>query len=263
MHTIGSSCRRRGTSTVFGVMIFIGIMFTAVIPMFLVMNQADTLQEIRKVEVGRLDEEHATESVFFHLETSIDFDSEAGVNKPIIKLVFYNRCEIAVKIVHVWINGELREVNYLIPPTGQDSWVLRDFVEYDIGTPLSFSVMAVTDKGNILLPPSGNPEYSFILGLGGSWKHEVYSIYIMMTQKRSQLRILVIRTNEFDGAPIEPHTTIFNDGVAMNLDGYLIGVPYDGTYRVIVTWLHEIELTEDGGAEVRLGEDCLAALVII
>jgi len=239
-------------------------MFTAVIPMFLVMNQTDTLHEIRKVEVGRLDEEHATESVFFHLETSIDFDSEAGVNKPIIKLVFYNRCEIAVKIVHVWINGEPREVNYLIPPTGQDSWVLRDFVDPQTTDPVSFSLMAVTDKGNILLPPSGNPEYSFNPdSLIGSWEHEVYSIYIMMTQKRSQLHILVIRTNEFDGAPIEPHTTIFNDGVAMNLDGYLIGVPYDGTYRVIVTWLHEIELTEDGGAEVRLGEDCLAALVII
>jgi len=84
-----------------------------------------------------------------------------------------------------------------------------------------------------------------------------------MTHKRSQLHILVKRTNDVDGNPIEPHTTVFDDGVANNLDGYLIIVPYDGTYLVIVTWSFDIELTESGGECVTLDQYHLAALVIV
>lgn len=224
MYTIGSSFRRRGTSTVLGTLIFVGIMFTAVIPMLLVMNQADTLQEIRKVEVGRLDEERAIENIFFNLETSID----TGTNEPIIKLVFYNRCVMAVKIIHVWINGALREVDFLIPPTSDRPLELRDFVDPQTPDPVSFSVMVVTDKGNIFLPSSGNPEYSFIDGVGG-WEHDVYTIYIMMTEKRNQLHALVV----FD--PGGSDIIIFDDNLINNLPGYWINVPFEGNYQILVT----------------------------
>jgi len=39
------------------VIIFVGIMFTAVIPMMLVMRQADTLHEMRKHQLEIVDEE--------------------------------------------------------------------------------------------------------------------------------------------------------------------------------------------------------------
>ena len=226
MCIIGSSCRRRGTSTVFGVMIFVGIMFTAVIPMLLVMNQADILYERRKAEVGRLDEEGAIENIFFNLETSIDPVTE----EPIIKLVFYNRCVIAVKIIHVWINDELRDVNYLIPPTGNEEWELRNFVDPPYQDTASFSVMVVTDKGNIFLPSSGNPEYSYDIESGlGSWEHDVYTIYIMMTEKRNQLHLLVTFL-----VPENPGIIIFDDGLENNIDGYWINVPFEGDYHIMV-----------------------------
>ena len=254
MHTIGSSCRRRGISTILGVIIFVGIMFTAVIPMFLVMNQADTLHEIRKVEVGRLDEEHAMENVFFHLETSIEPDPETEIDKPIITLVFYNRGELAVRIIHVWINDELRDVNYLIPPTGQSSWILGGFENPPPEEPLSFSIMAVTDRGNIFLPTSGNPEYSFILGVG-SWNHDVYTIYIMMTETRPQLHALITFLDP-EGSDI----TVFNDNLDNNQEGYALGVPFPGTYLIIVTQFHETILF----AEPRtVSPENLAVLVII
>ena len=37
--------KRRGVASILGTIIFIGIMFTAIIPMYLVMKQADTLYE--------------------------------------------------------------------------------------------------------------------------------------------------------------------------------------------------------------------------
>ncbi len=231
MYTIGSSCRRRGISTIFGVIIFVGIMFTAVIPMFLVMKQADILHEIRKVEVGRLDEEHALENIFFNLETSIDPETE----EPIIKLVFYNKCVIAVKIIHLWINDELRDVNYLIPPTSNEEWDLRNLIDPPYQDTASFSVMAVTDKGNIFLPTSGNPEYSYDPESGlGSWEHNVYTIYIMMTEKRTQLHVMVIFL-----VPEGDDIIVFDDGLVNNLYGYWINVPFEGNYHIIVTQFQE------------------------
>ena len=258
MHTTGMFYRKggRGTSTILGTMIFVGIMFTAVIPMLLVMNQANTLYEMRKVEVGRLDEEHAMESVFFHLETSIEPDPETGIDEPIITLEFYNRCEIAVKIVHIWINGELREVDYLIPPTGHDSWVLEDFVDPETPVPESFSVMAVTDKGNIFLPPSGNPEYSYDFDLGiGSWDHEVYTIYIMMTDTRPQLHLLVIFLN-----PEGDDITVISEDLPNNQEGYARGVPFAGTYLIVVTQFYDTILF---GEPRTVTPQQSAALVII
>jgi len=231
-------------------------MFSAVIPMFLVMNQADTLHEIRKVEVGRLDEEHAMENVFFHLETSIEPDPETGIDKPIITLVFYNRGELAVRIIHVWINDELRNVNYLIPPTDQNSWILRGFENPPTEDPVSFSVRAVTDRGNIFLPTSGNPEYSFISGVG-SWENNVYTIYIMMTDTRPQLHALI---TFLDPDPEDPDIIVFNDNLENNQEGYPLGVPFPGTYLIIVTQFHETILFDETRT---VGPGNLAALVII
>jgi len=256
MCIIGMPCHRRGTSTIYGVIIFVGIMFTAVIPMFLVMNQADTLYEMRKVEVGRLDEERAIENIFFNLETSIDPVTE----EPIITLVFYNRCVIAVKIIHVWINGELREVDYLIPPTSDGELELRNVVDPQTTDPVSFSVRVVTDNGNIFLSSYGNPEYSYDPELGGNWEHDVYIIYILMTNKRPQLHILVNNTHDYEEILIEPPITYFDEGVENNLDGYWIGVPHAGYYRIVVTQFQDTTLFDETR---RLGPSNLATLVII
>jgi len=249
MYTIGTSCRRRGTSTIMGTLIFVGIIFTAVIPMMLVVKQADTLYEMRKHELVSLDEERAMESIFFHLETSIDSETE----EPIITLVFYNRGVMAVKIVHVWINGGLREVNYLILPTSNEEFELRNLIDPPYEDTVSFSIMVVTDNGNIFLPPSGNPEYSFIDEVG-SWEYHVYTIYIMMTHKRPQLHALITCTTEV------PNVIVFNDNLENNLDGYLIGVTFDGKYLVIVTQFYDIELRR---VEVTLNPNSPAVLVII
>ena len=250
MYTIDSSCRRRGTSTILGTLIFVGIIFTSFIPMMLLMNQADTLHEMRKHEVARFDEERTIENIFFHLETSIVSD------EPIITLVIYNRCEIAVRIVHVWINGELREVNYLIPPTSQDSWELSNLVAPPYEDTVSFTVMVVTDMGNIFLPPSGIPEYSYDEILGGNWEHEVFTIYIMMTDTMPQLHLLVIFDPDVDAI------IIVDEDLENNQVGYTRSVPFAGDYLIIVTQFHDYDDPLFTGTRT-LDSEHLVTLVII
>ncbi len=183
MYAIGTSCHsRRGTSTIFGVLIFVGIMFTAVIPMLLVMNQADTLYEMRKVEVGRIDEERTREEIYFHLETEIG-------DEPIITLKINNRGEFAVKMTRVWINDEPRPVDYFLPPISENEFEIGDLIDPESTESVSFSIIMATDNGNIFSPYSGTPTYN--PELGGSWEHDYYRIYIMMTDLEIQLHIFV------------------------------------------------------------------------
>ncbi|HUV53840.1 MAG TPA: hypothetical protein VMW03_01400 [Candidatus Krumholzibacteriaceae bacterium] len=44
-------------SSILGTLIFVGILFTAVIPMYLTMNQADVILEQEKHEIAILDED--------------------------------------------------------------------------------------------------------------------------------------------------------------------------------------------------------------
>ena len=247
MRFIGSSCRR-GTASIFGTIIFVGIIFTAVIPMFLFMRQADTFFEKAKFEVDRLDEERAREEIYFHLETEI------VLSEPIITLKISNRGELLVKIIRVWINDEPRTVDYLLPPISQSEFELVDLIDPESEDPVSFSLMIVTDQGSIFAPYSANPTYNPVLG--GSWEHDFYRIFVMMTNLESQLHIFVTL--------VDPPEVCFDYDVDNNQPGYRISVPAPGQYQVVVTKLLGMpneEVLIDTTVEV--SSDFPTALVII
>lgn len=216
MHTICTSCRR-GTSTTLGMLIFIGVLFTSVIPMFLVMRQADTFYETEKFEVGRLDEERAREDIDFYLLPTIE-------DEPILTLKFNNRCELAVRIIRVWINDEPRRVDCLILPTSNGELELRDLIDPESPNPVSFYIMVVTDKGNVFSPYSGIPTYDPSLG---SWDMDFYIIYVMMLHPQSQLHILV--------KLIATEKICFDYNVDNEEPGYSISVQDPGEYQIVVT----------------------------
>ena len=72
-----SSRNRRGISTIMGTLIFIGILFTAYIPMQLVMKQADNIYEIRIHEAKLNDDLKAKEElmVYGYSETKDEYVS--------------------------------------------------------------------------------------------------------------------------------------------------------------------------------------------
>ena len=65
-------CKRKGASTILGVLIFIGILFTAVIPMQLVMNQADMYYD-RKIKGMEASDKERARSVFNHFYLSVGY----------------------------------------------------------------------------------------------------------------------------------------------------------------------------------------------
>lgn len=152
MHTTSILYRRgrNGTSTILGTLIFVGIMFTAVIPMLLVMNQANTLYEIRKVEVRRMDEEHSREDISFYAYT-LDDPEEISVK-------IENRGDALVKIVRVWINDvehQPQEGNIQSMAT----MVLGPFPVV-LESTTSYTVKVVTEKGNSFSSEAGTLYYS-------------------------------------------------------------------------------------------------------
>jgi hypothetical protein len=55
--------RKRGVSTTLGVIIFVGILFTSVIPMALVMRQSETIYEQNELELKRQDDDQDREDI--------------------------------------------------------------------------------------------------------------------------------------------------------------------------------------------------------
>jgi len=150
MRIIGSSCRRRGISTILGVIIFVGIMFTSVIPMFLVMNQADTLHEIRKHDMKLLDEGHFREDISFY-PYALTNDSD------ILNISITNKCGATVKIIRIWINNENYTLNENIQ--SMQTRVLENFI-VELINQTSYTVKVVTEKGNSFSSVAGTLHHS-------------------------------------------------------------------------------------------------------
>jgi len=100
--------QRKGISTILGVLIFVGIMCTAYIPMLLVMKQADTIYTQKQLESERLDELRSAESVtVYTYPTGASFPNNLDVT-VVNKGVSY------IVVTRVWINDNYQSVN--IPP---------------------------------------------------------------------------------------------------------------------------------------------------
>ncbi len=86
----------RGVSTILGTLIFIGILFSAIVPMQLVMKQADNIALQRTHEAQIADQEQEDEDIEVY---PVPIPGEDQLNVTII-----NKSEFPVNIIHLWIN---------------------------------------------------------------------------------------------------------------------------------------------------------------
>ncbi len=138
--------KKRGISTVLGTIIFIGIMFTSVIPMYLVMKQADTLYERKKLELARTDEEGAREFANVYVYPT-------GDTAPDNLTVFMeNICELNIKIKRIWINETIHPMESIVDSMGE-----LNLGSYDVDPQngSSFDVHVTTERGNVFEASSG------------------------------------------------------------------------------------------------------------
>jgi len=156
---------RRGTSTVLGTLIFVGILFTAVIPMFLVIRQADTLFENSKHELGILDQERRDEALYVYIYTVADPRS------LIVKV--QNKGELSVRIVRLWVNDEPLDLDYIVPPMSD----IEEIHTYPIPEETdSYYIKVTTDRGN-----SVAFDTPLVWDYGMGWTSEILSINVLIT----------------------------------------------------------------------------------
>ena len=167
MHTTGSSCRR-GTSTILGTLIFIGIMFTAVIPMLLVMRQADTLHEMRKFELERFDDERECEDIHVYV-----FNKTTSPESLTLRVD--NWGDFSVNIVRIWINDIYHLLDdFNVQPA---NWLERELTGFTPIPDTRYFIKVATDRGNLFFTESG----SLYCDEDGNWEDEIFTIYFFIS----------------------------------------------------------------------------------
>ena len=179
--------KKVGTASILGTIIFIGIMFSAIIPMYLVMNQADTVFEQEKHEVANLDEERSIESIIVYAYPS---DGPTSTN---ITIKIIHESSLTVEGVRVWIN----DLNYSIA-VNLDPLQESDPLEYNVNPQAgqTFDVRVTTKRGNIFECSSGLLEYGDTF-----WISESKMINVLVTSSGVVFKIWI--SYETEGAWID------------------------------------------------------------
>ena len=167
MHTKHTMCRRkkRGMSSILGTLIFVGILFTAVIPMYLVMNEADIILEQEKHEIACFDEEKEREEMSFYVYPDESDD---------LVVVVQNNSPMGAKVVRVWINDEPSSASAVLDPMEGGVEIGPYSVALEEGA--IYNVRITSDRGNVYDCSSGDLEYS-----GGQWVVETKLINVVIS----------------------------------------------------------------------------------
>ncbi len=178
MHHI--MCRRKGISTILGTLIFIGILFSAIVPMVLVMNQANIIYSKQLHETENRDIEKANELVYVFLDADGDT----------IEVSVYNERATPVEIVRVWINNDPNPVSIIV-----DYQATEMIYEHDTATENEYYIKVSTVNGNIF-SNDDNP----LTRTDGNWVLPESGVDIIITNtkqgSRFHIRILVEETQE-------------------------------------------------------------------
>lgn len=178
MRTTCITClrRRKGISTILGTLIFIGVLFTAVIPMFLVMKQADNIYVQNVHEMTIQDDERTRENIIVSAYPG-------GSDTIMVKVE--NKGNVPVTIVRVWMNDENVSRNDSLSSNSHK--ILGPF-QVDVENGDTVITNVVTGRGNVFYSISGGLYYS-----DGQWFTVSLGICVVIYDpKGGQFRITLV-----------------------------------------------------------------------
>ena len=215
-------------SSILGTLIFVGILFTAVIPMYLVMNQADIILEQEKHEIACLDEEKEREDVSFYVYPDTNDD---------LVVVVQNNSPMGAKVVRVWINDDPNpESTELDPMEGGIELGPYD-VPLDEGATYNFRI--TTERGNVYESGSEDLEY-----IDGEWFVETKLINVVISSSGVVFKVYLYFWEASDWVQKDYAQVWKLGGSAFKpFDVSLWG---NGEYRVKVTKGSKVIHDEDG-----------------
>ncbi|MBN1683723.1 hypothetical protein JW865_09255 [Candidatus Bathyarchaeota archaeon] len=165
--------KRKGISTIIGTIIFIGILFTSIVPMFITMNQADTYAIQKKDELERLDQQRFRENCIVYLYPT-------GPETPLnLTIMVTNTGPEIINIVRFWLNDNYYTVN-------NSNSTLRPYESKELASinpnPVvddTFNAYATSDRGNLFTNEGGSITYINVNGTGG-WGINEYLLNVLI-----------------------------------------------------------------------------------
>ena len=175
-----SSNKRKGMASILGTIIFIGIMFSAIIPMALMIKQADLLYTQELHNVDTLDTEKAEEVIVVTAYPD---------SNDMITVRVYNKGNVPITVERVWINNDKHQEDTPISSTDSGT-----FGPYEVNLDeVNFDVTVTTSRGNIFHSSSGTLSYSYS---DGTWISPNLGICVSVVNVMGRYRIHVVSLTE-------------------------------------------------------------------
>ena len=159
--------KKRGIATIIGAMVFIGILLTAVVPMFLVIQQADNYRERQLHKMDILDEEKEFELVEVYPIPSLTEDT--------INVTLINLSELPVEIVRLRINSTISNLTTAISTLSSEEIGPYPLIPVD-GS--NYDIRITTARGNVFASEIGVLFYA-----GGQWLSETLGFRLIFPSR--------------------------------------------------------------------------------
>lgn len=209
---------RSGMATILGMLIFIGVIFTCVIPLFLYVNEANSFYDRVVMKMRSLDQDRERERIDIYgypLTQTGDY----------VSIYIRNRCPFIVKIVRVWINDLRFDLSVAVPAMGHTT--IESINVGQLKPEQNLYIKVTTTRGNTFSSFT-NP----LIWTTSSWYGGMgcYIQVVIQTNRVGQLfyKIKVTGPSGFSQTTDvvrSPHeTTVFA----------AISVPYQGEYTIKV-----------------------------
>jgi archaellum component FlaF (FlaF/FlaG flagellin family) len=171
-----------------GTLIFVGILFTSVIPMYMVMRQADNVYAQKKLEITRADDDRGREDLWVFAYPDDVEDDQIYVNVA-------NKGTVPVDIVRVWVY----DYNFTVSESAIASGNETQFGPYIVGltNDTSCFVTVTTERGNVFNSISGDLYYS-----DGTWYTPSLGVVVNIGNDQGKYRIHI-----HSGTLTGPHVT--------------------------------------------------------
>ena len=230
---------RSAMSTVLGMLIFIGVLFTCVMPFFLYINQVNSLYDQTIMEMKEFDQERSLENIDVYAYPLNQSSSQ-------ISLYIKNRCPLTVEIVRVWIGNQYFPYDLQISGMGEnttDPIDIQDMLSQVSGVE-SFQVKVTTARGNTFSSKTNPLQYSSGSGWSGG---QSFAINIVIEIDPGVYDFIIEITNS-DG------TTIYNEEIWVILESSImrkVDVSGPDTYHIEITqtqgpdktWSTDVQIT--------------------
>lgn len=213
--------KRHGFASILGVLIFVTIMFSSIIPMQLTMQQADSMKEQMIHEVEILDSQREMESLSVYPIPCLDDDT--------FILTLLNFCEFSIHVNRLWVNNTDYVLDVFVPAMDSIEIGPFDLVPHEGGR---YDIRVTSSRGNVFTSSIGVLFY-----IDGDWMSEILGFRIILPSRPGRgsrgndwLNELMVTLKEGDDV-IYANSTMY---WAISASEKFFQLDSDGDYEVIV-----------------------------